>query len=77
MRRLELADDSGTLPERLSAAIRAACAARGDTDANRDALLAACLQLDQAGQADMLDHFRAEAERWAGAAAPAQRGAAT
>lgn len=45
----------------LTAAIRAACAARGDSARNQIALLAECLALDAAGQADMLEHFRAEA----------------
>lgn len=59
---------TGGLPTELAAAIRAACAARGDSSENRDALLAECLAMDDAGQADMLAHFRAEAAAWAAGA---------
>ena len=45
-------------------AINQCCNARGDDDANRAALIAECSALDAAGQADMLAHFNAEAERW-------------
>ncbi|GCL61022.1 hypothetical protein [Pseudaquabacterium pictum] len=53
-----------SLSRALAEAIGAACAARGDNESNRAALLAECLQLDAAGQADMLEHFRAEAQRF-------------
>lgn len=71
--------DAGSLAAALAAAIRAACAARGDTDANRDALLAECLQLKASHQLDLLAHFRAVAQMAPlsppspGAAAPARK----
>lgn len=49
---------------RMASAINRCCNARGDDDANRAALIAECSALDAAGQADMLEHFNAEAERW-------------
>jgi hypothetical protein len=48
----------------LTASIRAACAARGYTVLEVQALVDDCLALDAAGQADMLEHFRAEARRF-------------
>lgn len=46
-------------------AIRRTCDHRGDDDANRRALIEECGALDPASQADQLEHFQAEAERWA------------
>ena len=45
-------------------AINRCCSARCDDDANLAALIAECVALDAAGQADMLAHFSAEADRW-------------
>ena len=55
---------SSTLSVALAAAIRAACTARGDPAENAAALLSECQALDAAGQLDMLEHFRAEAQRF-------------
>lgn len=41
----------------LLSAITEACRLRGDDDANRDALVAECLTLDAAMQADLTAHF--------------------
>ena len=52
------------LASALEAAIRSACAARGYSEPECAALIGDCLALDAAGQVDMLDHFRAEAQRF-------------
>jgi hypothetical protein len=49
----------------LVAAINRCCRLRGDTEQNRLDLIAECLDLDGAGQADMTEHFEVEADRWA------------
>ena len=49
----------------LVAAINACCRHRGDTDTNRDALIAECGALSPRQQRDMADHFEAEARAWA------------
>lgn len=49
----------------LVAAINRACNLRGDDDANRAGLIAECHALSLEQQIDMLEHFRAEAARWA------------
>ena len=51
-------------PKLLVAAITRCCNARGDNDANGAALIAECSALDATGQADMLEHFHVEADRW-------------
>ena len=58
-----LATDSW-LVEQLTSAINRACAARGDDEANRLALLAECWSLDVRQQLDLLEHFRAQAAIW-------------
>lgn len=52
------------LPGLLMSAIDRCCAARGDTDANRAALIVECCAYPAWEQADLLDHFTTEAERW-------------
>lgn len=52
------------LMAQLIAAINRACDARGDTPANRAALILECCALDATGQADMRDYFEAEAANW-------------
>lgn len=49
-------------------AINQCCAARGDTEANRVALIAECAELAPAEQADMREHFEAAAAIWLRAA---------
>jgi TubC N-terminal docking domain len=49
-------------------AINQCCAVRGDTEANRAALIAECAELDPREQADMTEHFNAEAKIWQRAA---------
>lgn len=49
-------------------AINKCCAARGDTEANRAALIAECAELTPAEQADMREHFEGEAAIWQRAA---------
>ena len=54
-------DEVHRCSDELADAIRAACAARGDSEHECAALLAECLTLNAAGQADMLEHFRSTA----------------
>lgn len=51
----------------LTAAINAACAARGDDDANRLALIAEGTALPTDTQADLIEHFRAVVADFGGA----------
>ncbi len=55
-------------PAALVKAINQCCAARGDTEANRAALIAECAELTPTEQADMIDHFNAETAIWRRAA---------
>mgnify|MGYP000865933252 FL=1 len=55
-------------PAALVKAINRCCAARGDTEANRVALIAECAALTPAEQTDMTDHFNAETAIWQRAA---------
>jgi len=64
----------GELDAALAVAINRACDVRGDDDANRAALLAACALLPRAGQADMLEHFMIEAVGWRAPAVAAVTG---
>lgn len=52
----------------LAKAINQCCAARGDDDVNRAALIAECAELTPAEQADMTEHFNAQAAIWLRAA---------
>ena len=45
----------------LAKAINQCCAARGDTEANRVALIVECAELTPAEQTDMREHFEAQA----------------
>jgi hypothetical protein len=49
----------------LVAAINACCLHRGDSDANRAALIAECSALSPSQQMDLARHFEAEARIWA------------
>ena len=49
----------------LVAAINACCRHRGDTEANRTALIAECGALSPRQQREMADHFETEARAWA------------
>lgn len=55
-------------PIALVDAINQCCAARGDTEANRAALIAECAELTPAEQVDITDHFNAETATWLRAA---------
>jgi len=50
--------------ERLASAINAACLWRGDTEANRTALLAEATDLSLAHQIDLAEHFEDVARIW-------------
>lgn len=50
------------LPEALMGAITRCCAARGDDDANRAALILECLALPAWEQRELLQHFTEQAE---------------
>lgn len=52
----------------LAKAIDSCCVLRGDTEANRAALIAECAELTPAEQADMTEHFEAETAIWQRAA---------
>lgn len=51
-------------PAALVKAINQCCTARGDTEANRAALITECAALSRTEQADMLEHFEAETAIW-------------
>lgn len=58
-----------TVPiDRLSSAINRCCAARGDDEGNRLALLAECARQTPADRLDLAEHFEEEAARWEAAA---------
>lgn len=57
-----------TTPAALVNAINRCCAARGDTEANRAALIAECAELTTSEQIDMTEHFEAETAIWLRAA---------
>ena len=48
----------------LCEAVNRACAARGDDEANRLALLSECCSLDVRQQLDLIEHFLEEAKLW-------------
>lgn len=52
------------LLDRLTDAINRCCAARGDDERNRLALLTECQGLPEADQTDLAEHFEEEAARW-------------
>lgn len=53
----------GRLSSDLATAIREACRARGDSNAQCQALIADCESLNRADRLDLLEHFRGEALR--------------
>ena len=50
--------------EKLIAAIRTCCAPRGDTDRNRDGLIAEAADYDIDQQIDLTEHFNEQAAIW-------------
>ena len=71
------ARDAETVGADLIAAIRACCAVRGDSDFNRDALIAEAASLSREHQLDLIAHFNEQAATWRAVSASGRVPAAT